>query len=497
VQRELELDADAKIEMPNPITTVTGKMQALVVDDDLQVRRFVADILRGDGWQVGEAETAGQALEMLGAQRWSLVFCDVMLGGESGFDVLRHFRESQPEAQIVLMTGHGSAADAMDATALGAYDYLLKPFGVRDVEELSEAVRRRFERQRHVEKAEPAAPAYTSDLNLIGKSPALVKVMKMVGRLASTNLPVLITGESGTGKEVVARAIHRRSQRSSKPFVAINCGALPAELIESELFGHTRGSFTGAERDRAGLFEEASGGTVFLDEITETSPAFQVKLLRALQDGEVRRVGSNRPTRVDVRIIAASNRDPKTEAREGRFRQDLLYRLNAVNLHLHPLRERREDILPLARHFAERVRIKGEPRLRFSREAVSLLEHYAWPGNVRELENAVTHAAALCDQIVRPEDLPDDIHDIPLHTAAGERAVSAEQRAVLSAKDWVPLTRLVGEYVARVLEHTGGNKMAATRILEIDRKTLDRMLAKHYTSTGSAHQTSTDGKPRS
>lgn len=483
--------------MPKPSMPVTATMQALVVDDDQQVRRFVADILRGDGWQVGEAETAGRALEMLGEQRWSLVFCDVVLGGVSGFEVLRRFRESQPVAQIVLMTGHGSAADAMDATALGAYDYLLKPFGVRDVEELSEAVRKRFERQQQVERAELAAHAYTPDLNLIGKSPALVKVMKMVGRLASTNLPVLITGESGTGKEVVARAIHRRSRRSSKPFVAINCGALPAELIESELFGHARGSFTGAERDRPGLFEEASGGTVFLDEITETSPAFQVKLLRALQDGEIRRVGSDRPTRVDVRITAASNRDPKVEAREGRFRQDLLYRLNAVNLHLAPLRERREDILPLARHFAERVRIKGEPRLRFSREAVRLLEQYAWPGNIRELENAVMHAAALCDQIVRPEDLPEDIHDVAPHLATGEKATRAEQSSVLLVRDWVSLTWLVGEYVARVLEHTGGNKMAATRILEIDRKTLDRMLVKHKISISSTHQTSSNSKPRS
>jgi DNA-binding NtrC family response regulator len=366
-----------------------------------------------------------------------------MLGGTSGFDVLRRFRESQPEAQIVLMTGHGSAADAMDATALGAYDYLLKPFGVRDVEELSEAVRRRFEKQRSVVGAEPATPAYTSDHNLIGKSPALVKVMKMVGRLASTNLPVLITGESGTGKEVVARAIHRRSQRSSKPFVAINCGALPAELIESELFGHTRGSFTGAERDRAGLFEEASGGSVFLDEITETSPAFQVKL------------------------------------------------------HLSPLRERREDILPLARHFAERMRIKGEPRQRFAREAIRLLEQYTWPGNIRELENAVMHAAALCDQVVRPEDLPEDIHEGALYPTADEGTASADRSSIFSIKDWVSLTELVGEYVARVLEQTGGNKMAATRILEIDRKTLDRMLVKHNISIRSTHQTSSNGKPRS
>jgi two-component system, NtrC family, response regulator AtoC len=471
-------------------------LQALVIDDDPQICRFVAEILREDGWQVSEAATAARALEMLGEHRWSLVFCDVMLGGASGFDVLRRFMEAQPEAQVILMTGQGSASDAMDATALGAYDYLLKPFGVRDVEELSEAVRRRFEKHRHVESEEPPVPAYTTDLDLIGKSPALVKVMKMVGRLAATNLPVFITGESGTGKEVLARAIHRRSRRAERPFVAVNCGALPAELIESELFGHVRGSFTGAERDRAGLFEEAEGGTIFLDEVTETSPAFQVKLLRALQEGEVRRVGSNRPQRVDVRVIAASNRDPKTEAREGRFRQDLLYRLNAVGFHLPPLRERREDILPLARHFAGRVRAGNGQRVRFSREVVRVLEEYSWPGNIRELENAVIHAAALCDQSVRPEDLPEDIRRGDTRPAAEEATVAPEQGSIMTVKEWVSLGRLEGEYVALVLEHTGGNKMAATRILEVDRKTLDRMVAKHKIKIRSTHRASRSRDPQ-
>src|SRR5919198_2729174 len=202
----------------------------------------------------------------------------------------------------------------------------------------------------------PPTPVYASDIDLIGVSAAFIEVMKQVGRVAATNLPVLVAGESGTGKEVVARALHRRSRRAARPFVAVNCGAIPSELIESELFGHVRGSFTGATSDRAGLFEEADGGTVFLDEITETTPAFQVKLLRALQEGEIRRVGSNRTQRVDVRVIAASNRDVEMEVANGRFRQDLLYRLNAVTLKLPPLRERREDIVPLARRFAERVR---------------------------------------------------------------------------------------------------------------------------------------------
>ena len=457
-------------------------MKALVVDDEPAVRDFVTEVLRTDGWEVSEAETAERAFEMLRDHRWSLVFCDVMLGGADGFAVLRRFTDEQPEAQIVLMTGHGSAAGALDATAYGAYDYLMKPFSVDDVLALSEAVRERHRkpaREKDV-RQEPSTPVYTSDIDLVGRSAAFVGMMKLVGRVAVTNLPVLITGESGTGKEVVARAIHRRSPRSEKAFVALNCGAVPGELIESELFGHVRGSFTGATVDRLGLWEEADGGTVFLDEITETSPAFQVKLLRALQEGEIRRVGSNRTIHVDVRVIAATNRDAEEEVRSGRFRQDLLYRLNAVTIHLPPLRERREDILPLATHFAERVVRTGSPPVSFPREALQLLENYNWPGNIRELENAVVRAAALCDTKVRPEDLPERIRNFNnAPTDATTDAVAAlhtEQRD----EQWPPLSEIEGRYVARVLAHTGGNKQAAARLLGIDRKTLQRMIKRHH-----------------
>src|SRR6266852_6329392 len=272
------------------------------------------------------------------------------------------------------MTGHGSAVGALDAVSSGANDYLMKPFEIEDVKRISQAVRRGIEKRTRRSPSDelPSPPVYTSDIDLIGVSTALVEVMKLVGRVAATNLPVMITGESGTGKEIVARAIHRRSLRAAKPFVAVNCGAIPSELIESELFGHVRGSFTGATADRRGLWEEADGGTILLDEITETSLAFQVKLLRALQEGEIRRVGSNHTQRVDVRVIAATNRDPEREMREGRFRQDLLYRLNAVTLYLPPLRERREDILPLARYFAERAANSGARPVGFSRDAVWL-----------------------------------------------------------------------------------------------------------------------------
>ena len=389
-------------------------MHALVIDDEPAVRDFVSEVLRHEGWQVSEGETAERAIEMIKERPWSLVFCDVMLGGADGFAVLRRFVEEQPEAQVVLMTGHGSAAGALDATAFGAYDYLLKPFGVSDVQALARAVRRQIETRqarRRAIREETASPIYISDIDLVGRSAAFVEVMKLVGRVASTNLPVLITGESGTGKEVVARAIHRRSPRASASFVAVNCGALPAELIESELFGHVRGSFTGADRDRRGLWEEADGGTVFLDEITETTPAFQVKLLRALQEGEIRRVGSNRTIYVNVRVIAATNRNIEQEVQSGRFRQDLLYRLNAVTIHLPPLRERREDIPPLVKHFAARVRLSDDVPVTFSSEALHVLENYPWPGNIRELENAIVSDTALCEHTVRPEDLPERIRN--------------------------------------------------------------------------------------
>jgi DNA-binding NtrC family response regulator len=476
-------------------------MKALVVDDEAVIRDIVADVLRADGWTVSEADTAERAFELLSDDNWSLVFCDVVLGGEDGFSVLRRFKEEQPEAQIVLMTGHGSAVGALDAAALGAYDYLFKPFNVKHILSLAQSVRAgRMEKglahQGTVEDAAATALIYKSDIDLVGRSSAFVEVMKLVGRVAVTNLPVLITGESGTGKEVVARAIHLRSPRATEAFVAVNCGAIPSELIESELFGHVRGSFTGATVDRRGLWEEADGGTVFLDEITETTKAFQVKLLRALQEGELRRVGSNRLVRVDVRAIAATNRDAEQEQREGRFRQDLLYRLNAVTIHLPPLRERREDILPLAQHFAARVVRPGTQPVSFSREALQLLEQYSWPGNIRELENAVVRAAALCDRIVRPEDLPERIRsrmEAPVLQKAQETHALSDGQA---DEELLPLSVVERRHVERVLARTGGNKQAAARVLGIDRTTLQRMVKRHNLDGSDAVSAEPSRKPR-
>jgi len=453
-------------------------VQVLVIDDEPAITALVGTVLREDGWQVTEVGSAEQAFEVLRDHDWAAVFCDVQLGGADGFSVLRRFKGELPSTKVVLMTGHGTAEGALDATSFGAYDYLLKPFGADDLQSLSSALREQLEgsKSRRMRLSGGVSP-YQTDIGVLGRSEAFIAVMKQVGRVASTNLPVLLTGESGTGKEVVASSLHSRSSRADQPFVAVNCGAISAELIESELFGHTKGSFTGADRDRRGLWEEADHGTVFLDEITETTPAFQVKLLRALQQGEIRRVGSNVTQRVDVRVIAASNRDVEHEVEAGRFREDLFYRLNAVSITLPPLRQRREDILLLANSFAERV-YSLSPQVKFSLEALQFLEQYPWPGNVRELENAVVRATAICDGTIRAKDLPERIQNYFQTQAEGSKTATGDSKPE-AAEEWGPLSEVEGRYVARVLAHTRGNKQAAARLLEVDRKTLDRMIKRH------------------
>ena len=462
--------------------------QALVIDDERQVREFVATVLRGEGWRVAQSPSAEDAFGRVNEAPWSVVFCDVILGGANGYSVLRHFKDKLPEAKVVLMTGHGSAAGALDATAFGAYDYLLKPFGPEELQSLSQALLEQL--SEHPQRSSPArrTAAYHSDIELVGRSQAFIEVMKQVGRVSTTSLPVLLTGESGTGKELVASAIHNRSGRSDMPFVAVNCGAIPSELIEAELFGHVKGSFTGAERDRRGLWEEADGGTVFLDEITETTQSFQVKLLRALQMGEIRRVGSNQTLKVNVRVIAASNRNVEQEVAAGRFRNDLFYRLNAVSIVLPPLRDRSEDIPPLAQSFADRV-YSLSPPVKFSSEALALLERYSWPGNIRELENAVVRAVAMCDGTIRVKDLPQRVRNYTQKPSEPSNGQAAAGNNGGSSEEWVPLSEIEARYVAQVLEHTRGNKQAAARVLAVDRKTLDRMIKRHHIDSEKTRRT--------
>jgi two-component system, NtrC family, response regulator AtoC len=467
-------------------TAHEGNFQALVIDDEPQVREFVSEMLRQEGWNVAQSPSAEDAFQRIDETLWSAVFCDVMLGGANGYSVLRRFKEKMPEAKVVLMTGHGTGAGALDATAFGAYDYLLMPVGPEELQSLSRALREQLAERPQRSSPTRRRAAYHPDIELVGRSQAFIEVMKQVVRVAETNLPVLLTGESGTGKELIASAIHNRSSRSDQPFLPVKCGAIPADQIETELFGHVKESFTGADRDRRGLWEEAEGGTVFLDEITETSSSFQVKLLRALQSDEIKRAGSNETEKVNVRVIAASNRNLDEEVAAGRFRNDLLYRLNAVSIALPPLRDRREDIPPLAQTFAARV-YSLSPSVKFSNEALALLERYDWPGNIRELENAVVRAVAICDGTIHVKDLPQRVRD---YTTDMLEAMS-EIPAPIN-QDWVTLAEIEKRYVARVLEHTGGNKQAAARVLAVDRKTIDRMIKRHQIDSrrvrkGSAH----------
>ena len=457
-----------------------GNLQALVIDDEPDVTSLLAEVLRQEGWEVTEAGSAEQAFDQLTNRSWGAVFCDIRLGGpQDGFAVLHHFKKQMPAAPVVLMTGFGSGLGALDASSFGAYDYILKPFGLEEILSISQALKEQvFNYQRRRVRSPVAATRYQPSLRVIGRSAAFINVMKQVGRFASTDLPVLVTGESGTGKEIIASSLHSRSSRRDFPFITVNCGAISAELIESELFGHVKGAFTGADRDRQGLWAAADKGTVFLDEITETTPAFQVKLLRALQQGEVRPVGSNETLRVDVRVIAASNRNVEEEVAAGRFREDLFYRLNAVSIPLPPLRERREDIPILARSFAERV-YSLKPSVTFSVEAIELLQQYPWPGNIRELENAVVLATALCDGTIRAANLPERVRNY-------SSQVKAESPSIVeSAREFVALSAMEGSYVKDVLMHTSGNKQAASRLLGIDRKRLDRIIKRHNISLAS------------
>ena len=457
-----------------------ANLQALVIDDEPDITSLLAEVLRQEGWEVTEMGSAQEAFDRLTDRSWGAVFCDVRLGGpQDGFAVLHRFKQQMPAAPVVLMTGYGSGLGALDASSFGAYDYILKPFGIEEVQSISQALKEQvLNYQRRRVRSPVAATRYEPALRVIGRSAAFINVMKQVGRFASTDLPVLVTGESGTGKEVIASSLHSRSSRRDFPFITVNCGAISAELIESELFGHVKGAFTGADRDRQGLWAAADKGTLFLDEITETTPAFQVKLLRALQQGDVRPVGSNETLRVDVRVIAASNRNVEEEVAAGRFREDLFYRLNAVSIRLPPLRERREDILLLARSFAERVFSLKTPAT-FSVEAIELLQRYPWPGNIRELENAVVLATALCDGTIRATNLPERVRNYSPDRDEASPSTDGP------AREFVPLAMMEGHYVKEVLMHTSGNKQAASRLLGIDRKRLDRMIKRHNISLAS------------
>ncbi|MCS6860029.1 MAG: sigma-54 dependent transcriptional regulator [Abditibacteriales bacterium] len=379
----------------------------LIVDDQASSRLTLSMLLKKQGHQLGQAASAQEAIEKLAQDVYDAVIADLrMENPNSGIEVLKAAQRLTPSPAVIILTAYGSVESAVEAMKLGAADYVQKPFAP---DELLVKLDRALEWQRkdaELVRLRRAQDKLYGFENIVAKSKGMLEVLDLVRRVAPSDATVLIEGETGTGKELIARALHQHSPRHRAPFLPINCGALPETILESELFGHVKGAFTDAKTNKKGLFEEADGGTIFLDEISETSPSTQVKLLRVLQDGEVRRVGSNTPIQVDVRIIAATNRLLKQHVAEGKFREDLYYRLQVIPIRIPPLRERKEDILPLAEHFLRMYNAKNNRDIKgLSREAQKLLLTYDWPGNVRELENAIERAVILC---TGKEITPDD-----------------------------------------------------------------------------------------
>ncbi len=443
---------------------------ALVVEDDEAFRKVVAEILHSQGYEVtlaeGGEEAIGLSAKTPANRPYDVVVSDVRLGdGPDGMEVLAAFQRHQPQTPVILMTAFGEVEAAMKAIQHGAYDYISKPF---DNRELILTVGRALERQRLMEENRALKREDRGRLrDIVGRSLAMLDVYKMVARVAASMSTVLVIGESGTGKELVARAIHNHSPRSGGPFVAVNCTALTETLLESELFGHAKGAFTGAISAKRGLFEEAQGGTLFLDEIGDVNPQMQAQLLRVLQEGEIRRVGGSEPIRVEVRVVAATNRDLDEDVAKGRFREDLFFRINVVSIRLPPLRERPEDIPLLCDHFLTKyARREGRPDAGIADEAMVLLSRHGWPGNVRELENVIERALALSKSgIILPSDLPAEVRD-------GGRVLTAQS----IIDDHPTLAELEQRYCNLILTLEGGNKKRAAEILGIDRRTLYRTL---------------------
>src|SRR5512143_391178 len=452
------------------------RARILVVDDKENILKLFARIL-GDAYEVTTAADGGRAISLIGAQEFDAIVTDLRMPGADGFEVLRAAKANTPETEVVMMTAYASVQDAVTAMKQGAYDYLQKPF---DPDDATLVIARALERKRlraRTETLRRELEGVYSFHNLVGKSAPMKEVYQLLEQAAKLEITVLLNGETGTGKELAARAIHYHSARKERRFVAVNCGALPSELIESELFGHAKGSFTGAVGAKPGLFEEAEGGTIFLDEIGELPLAVQVKLNRVLQEKEVRRVGDNRPTQVNVRVIAATHRDLKAEAAAGRFREDLFYRVNVFPVLLPALRDRREDIPLLATHFLEkhasalRKEISGvEP------DALRALTGYTWPGNVRELENAVERAVAVASTSkIELRDLPPDVK------STQEGAIPGEVLAKMPYREAVDLARdrVSRDYLTALMREHDGNVTHAAQRAGMERESLHRLLKRY------------------
>lgn len=460
----------------------------LIVDDETNVLYSFRKALQHDGLEVVTVESASEGIQVVEEQRPDAVILDVRLPDMSGLEAFERIRQLDPRLPVIIVTAHSTTETAIDATKRGAYEYLLKPV---DVHQLRDLVNKALElsRLRHV-------PAIFDDASgedgpgdrIVGRSPAMQQVYKTIGRVASEDVTVLILGESGTGKELVARALYHHSHRSSQPFLAINCAALPETLLESELFGHERAAFTGAERRRIGKFEQADGGTLFLDEVGDMSPATQAKVLRVLQDGRFERVGGNETIEVDVRVVAATNQDLEARIASSEFRQDLLYRLNGFTIRLPSLRERIEDLPLLAEHFLKLANQEvNQPATMLAPEAMRLLEHYDWPGNIRELQSAIKYAVVhAVGDVITPECLPEACqHPV----SAPEESQTADQLAGVAGyvrrlldSEQSDLYRSIQDEVDRVvlrevMRRVGGNQVHAADRLGMSRTTLRSKLS--------------------
>ncbi|MGA7793103.1 MAG: sigma-54 dependent transcriptional regulator [Candidatus Acidiferrales bacterium] len=458
------------------MTRDDSRIRLLVVDDEQSIRRLCMTVGTSLEYLCSEAESAEAALAQTPAVPPDIVIADLRLPNLSGADLLRQIKARLPATEVVIMTGHGSIESAVEAMKLGAYDYIQKPFRV---EELRMLLRRMEEKIRLVQENRVLRERVETDQELdgiIGDSAKIREILRMISRLKDTWTPVLICGESGTGKELVARAIHYRGTFAKRPFVAVDCGALVPTLMESDLFGYAKGAFTGAAKSKIGLFQAADGGTIFLDEIGELPLELQAKLLRVLQEKEVRPVGSNESIHVQVRVVAATNRDLESAINEGTFRKDLFFRLNVVSITLPPLRERRSDIPMLAQYFLDRL-AEGE-NIKFTAAAMKLLMRYEWPGNVRELENCLCRAVTLGDRKTIDES---DLSPALLHGSGTSKTEPAAPE-VDDATSTVALDELERLTIQRVFEKVGGDKTKAGQLLGISRATLYRKLKRYQIS---------------
>jgi DNA-binding NtrC family response regulator len=449
-------------------------IRLLIVDDDDQLRETLVRRFQRHGMKVTAADQADAALAHVDSTRWDVALLDLHMPGMTGIELLEKLKDRQPEVEVLMLTGHGSLETAILAMKKGAYDYLTKPFHLPELEiHLQKAYEKvqlaRRERQ-WVEQIEYESARY----RLAGSSPAMQRVVQMIQKVAPTDATVLVRGASGTGKELVARALHYNSPRRDRPLVTVNCAALQETLLESELFGHERGAFTGAVKDKAGLIEVAEGGTLFVDEIAEMAPGLQAKLLRVLENGHYRRVGSTQESCANIRVLAATNKTLEDEIKAGRFREDLYYRLNVIVIDLPPLRERWQDIPDLVEHFLSSRQIGPVPT-RIHPDALAALVRYDWPGNVRELANLLERAQILAeDHVITLDDLPEVLSaSAPV---AGE--TSGNPHALRDVER---------RHIQAVLQQEKGNKVRAAKLLEVSRRALYRLLAKHHIEAGRAN----------